>query len=315
MSVKKSSKKNKTPLIIITGFLGAGKTTLLNNLLRQLKDKKIGVIVNEFGEINVDAQLIDLDKKNSISEISNGSIFCSCLSGSFVKTIAKYQDLNLDYLLVESSGMSRPKSLESIIENVKDVTEEAFAFRGMICIVDASNFSKIVKSLNSAREQVAYSDFVIINKTDLVENNELEKIESKINSLNPDAKIIESSYSDIKVDILENNFYYNKDAEGILKKMKSADLSRPENLLLEFKDKPEFDKFDNLIKELSTYSYRIKGFVNLADERTVVVDTTQNDVQIKKYSEKMFDNSRLVIFAEHLDKVKEIIKKNQIGDL
>ncbi len=315
MSVKESLEQNKTPLIIITGFLGAGKTTLLNNLLGQLKDKKTGVIVNEFGEINVDAQLIDLDKKNGISEINNGSIFCSCLSGSFVKTIAKYKDLDLDYLLVESSGMSRPKSIDSIIENVKDVTEEAFNYRGMICIVDASNFSKIVQSLAAAREQVAYSDLVIINKIDLVDDAELEKIEDTINSLNPEAEIIKSSYSDVNVDILENSFSSNKDAEEILKKMKSADLNRPENILLEFKVKPELDKLNSLLEELFSYSYRIKGFVNLADERTVLVNVTQNDIVVKDHKEKIFDNSKLVIFAKDIEKIEEIIENNQLISL
>ncbi len=311
MSVKKSSEHKKTPLIIITGFLGAGKTTLLNNLLGQLKDKKTGVIVNEFGEINVDAQLIDLDKQDGISEISNGSIFCSCLSGSFVNTIAKYKDLDLDYLLVESSGMSRPKSIDSIIENVKDVTEEAFNYRGMICIVDAFNFSKIVQSLAAAREQVAYSDLVIINKTDLVDDADFKKIESTIKSLNPEAEITKSSYSDVKVDILEHSFSSNKDAEEILKKMKSVDLNRPENILLEFKVAIESDKLNSLLEELISYSYRIKGFVNLVDERTVLVNVTQNNILVKDHKEKIFDNSKLVIFAEDIEKIEEIIKINQ----
>lgn len=308
MQIENSAKKDKIPLIIITGFLGAGKTTLLNNMLKQLKDKKTGVIVNEFGEINVDARMLDLKEDDGIVEINNGSVFCSCLSGSFVESIASYKDLDLDYLLVESSGMSRPKSIDSILADVAKITDDGFDFRGMISIVDASNFSKIVKALNSAREQVAYSDLVIINKIDLVDNDQLAEIESKIKSLNSGAEIIKNSCSEVNVDILENSFSYNKDAEEILKKMKFADLNKPENILLEFEDELEIDKLNSLIKDLSEYSYRIKGFANLKDQKTVVVNVTQNEIVVKDYKDKVFDNSKLVIFAEDSEKIEEIIK-------
>ncbi|CCU78924.1 Cobalamin synthesis protein/P47K [Halanaerobium saccharolyticum subsp. saccharolyticum DSM 6643] len=111
--------------------------------------------------------------------------------------------------------MSRPKSIDSILADVAKITDDRFDFRGMISIAEASNFNKIFKALNLAREQVAYSDLVIINKTDLVDNKELDKIESIIISLNPSAEIIKSSYSELNIDILENNFSSNKDVGKI----------------------------------------------------------------------------------------------------
>lgn len=315
MQIKVSVKKDKIPLIIITGFLGAGKTTFLNNMLEQLKNKKTGVIINEFGKINVDAKMLDLEKSDGIVEINNGSIFCSCLSGSFVESIASYKDMDLDYLLVESSGMSRPKSIGSILADVAKITDDSFDFRGMISIADASNFSQIVESLAAAREQVAYSDLVVINKTDLVDNDELHRIDSIINSLNPDAQIIRSSYAKINADILESNFSYTKNAVDFLKNMKNADLNKPKNILLEFEIKPEFNQLDSLIKDLSTYSYRIKGFVNLKDRGTVIVNSTSNNIVIKDHKEKLFENSKLVIFSKDIEKIKEITRNNKFISL
>ena len=307
MQINNSVKKEKIPLIIITGFLGAGKTTLLNNILDQLQDKKTGVIINEFGEINVDAKMLDLEKEDGLVEINNGSIFCSCRSGSFVESIASYKDMDLDYLLVESSGMSRPKSIDSILADVAKITDNSFDFRGMISIADASNFNKIIKTLNSAREQVAYSDLVIINKIDLVDNAELEKVESAINSLNPSAKILKSSYSEINIDILENEFSHKKSKDVVFEHIKSADLNKPENILVEFEYEPELGELNSLIKELSTYSYRIKGFVNLADKKTVLVNVTQSEVLVKDYKDKVFDDSKLIIFTQNKDQVEKII--------
>lgn len=306
------TKENKTPLVIITGFLGAGKTTLLNNLLQQLDNKKTGIIVNEFGDINVDAQLIDIEEKDGISEINSGSIFCSCLSGSFVKTIAEYKDLDLDYLLVESSGMSRPKSIDDIMENVKNITNEAFDYRGMICVVDASNFSNIVQSLASAREQVIYSDLIIINKIDKADEDKLSNIESKIYELNPTAEILRTNYSAVDAEILENKFSHKKNEDLVFENIKSADLSRPENILFEFNDQLTDHRLKKIINELFPHAYRIKGFVALNNKKTVLINSTQNEIKIENYQNDISDNSKLVVFAKNINKIKEIKNKYQV---
>ncbi|HLV09056.1 MAG TPA: GTP-binding protein, partial [Halanaerobiales bacterium] len=146
----------------ITGFLGAGKTTLLNRLLDDLHGKRVGVILNEFGQLNVDASLVDLNQYMKMAEINNGSIFCSCLSGSFVREVIKFSRLDLDYLLVESSGMSRPASIDAILRQVKEMNNTEIDYRGMIALVDASTFPEIHKTVNAVREQIVYSDLIII---------------------------------------------------------------------------------------------------------------------------------------------------------
>ena len=104
----------KKELYVLTGFLGAGKTSFLLNILDNIKDKKIGIIQNEFGKINVDGEIV---RRNGIemTEISRGSIFCSCLKLSFVQALAEMSKKDLDYVFVESSGLADPSNIEEIL--------------------------------------------------------------------------------------------------------------------------------------------------------------------------------------------------------
>lgn len=235
MPVKKINPNSKPiPLIIITGFLGSGKTTFLNNILNSLRLKKIGLIINEFGEINVDAELINMEGDSEISEINNGSIFCSCLSGSFINTLAKYQDLDLDYIFVESSGMSRPISLDKILDSLNTLTEQSFNYSGMICIVDALNINNLLKSVNSVKEQIAYSDLILINKTDLVDAKDIENAVVNIKMINEHAKIVETSFAKIDINLLENLSNINDLKSVRLDDNLSSENIIPENFLLKF---------------------------------------------------------------------------------
>ncbi len=308
MQIEKDVKAKQTPLIIISGFLGAGKTTLLNNLLEKLNDKKVGLIVNEFGEINVDAKLVDLDQKDGIVEINNGSIFCSCLSGSFVESIASYKDLDLDYLLVESSGMSRPKSLGSILSNVAKITDDAFDFKGMICVVDALNFNKVVQSLNSAREQVAYSDLVIINKIELVDKKEIEIAEKNIKDLNSEAEIVKSNYAVVDDSIFDKKFFKKKILSKNTFQVSEIKGEKPDVLILSIENSLNKEKLNDLLLELLKYSYRIKGFIELENGKKVVVNSTPGEIEIIEKAEIKDSDLKLVVFTNNKEKIMEIIK-------
>lgn len=308
MQIEKDVKSKQTPLIIISGFLGAGKTTLLNNLLEKLNDKKVGLIVNEFGEINVDAKLVDLDQKDGIVEINNGSIFCSCLSGSFVESIASYKDLDLDYLLVESSGMSRPKSLGSILSNVAKITDDAFDFKGMICVVDALNFNKVVQSLNSAREQVAYSDLVIINKIELVDKKEIEIAEKNIKDLNSEAEIVKSNYAVVDDSIFDKKFFKKKILSKNTFQVSEIKGEKPDVLILSIENSLNKEKLNDLLLELLKYSYRIKGFIELENGKKVVVNSTPGEIEIIEKAEIKDSDLKLVVFTNNKEKIMEIIK-------
>ena len=129
----------KKELYVLTGFLGAGKTSFLLNILDNIKDKKIGIIQNEFGKINVDGEIV---RRNGIemTEISRGSIFCSCLKLSFVQALAEMSKKDLDYVFVESSGLADPSNIEEILNAVKIIAGDSYIFKGVICLIDGVNF-------------------------------------------------------------------------------------------------------------------------------------------------------------------------------
>lgn len=283
----------------ISGFLGSGKTTLLNNILAELPDKRVGVIMNEFGQVNIDAELIEYHQDMEISEINNGSIFCTCLSGSFVKRIVEMSKLPLDYLLVESSGMARPASIDTILDQVFKLKKDAIVYQGLIVIIDASNYLKLVESVNAVREQVLYSDLIIINKIDLADSSQIEMIKESIYSLNPGVEIVVTEYT--KVDnILEHNYYINnyKEHHPLSHCDKDKDIFKT---LLKVENKISKEAFVNFIKELSVITFRIKGLIELEDG-IVHVDCVADKLRINRINENIeVKESNLVIISDKRD--------------
>ena len=171
-----------TSLILLTGFLGAGKTTLMKRLLDCYREKRIGVIINEFGSINIDARLVETDGVQ-MAELSNGSIFCACIKDRFVDSLIDMAARNLEYLFIEASGLADPASMEIILAGISHLTDNKLLYRGSICIADAENYRNLADLLPAIRSQTEYADAVILNKTDLIDCDDLEKVESLANAI------------------------------------------------------------------------------------------------------------------------------------
>ena len=191
----------KTPVILISGYLGAGKTTLINNLLRQPNGKRLAVLVNEFGELAIDEDLIEAKNDNLIS-ISGGCICCSFgddLSGA-LSDLAKFLPTP-DYILIESSGVALPNQ---IVANVGLL--DKFFMAGVVCIVDCSNVLQKLRDgyvSDLIANQIESSNLVILNKTDACSTQKLELIKEQI-SVNLNANLIASTtFSNISFEILE----------------------------------------------------------------------------------------------------------------
>ena len=191
----------ETPVILISGYLGAGKTTLINNLLRQPNGKRLAVLVNEFGELAIDEDLIEAKNDNLIS-ISGGCICCSFgddLSGA-LSDLAKFLP-TLDYILIESSGVALPNQ---IVANVGLL--DKFFMAGVVCIVDCSNVLQKLRDgyvSDLIANQIESSNLVILNKTDACSTQKLELIKEQI-SVNLNANLIASTtFSNISFEILE----------------------------------------------------------------------------------------------------------------
>lgn len=191
----------KLPVTVISGFLGAGKTTLVNHVLSQNVDATIGVIVNEYGEVGIDGDLIIADD-NALIEIRNGCICCTVRSDlvAGVKTLLSREDIRLDRLIIETSGLVDPAPVLQTFLADADLLMKV-ELESVIAVVDAANLKRQIHD-DIAREQIAFADLVILNKAELVEARELDAVEGELRSLNPTARVIRATQSRVPFDEL-----------------------------------------------------------------------------------------------------------------
>ena len=116
-------------LVVLTGFLGAGKTTLMQRTLDAFSDEKTGVIINEFGNENIDSVLLKREGLE-ISELSNGSIFCACIRDKFVDSLIEMSHMDIDYLFIEASGLADPSNMETILTGIAHKTRAGYNYHG-----------------------------------------------------------------------------------------------------------------------------------------------------------------------------------------
>jgi G3E family GTPase len=182
---------NKIPVTVLTGFLGAGKTTLLNRILTENHGQRIAVIENEFGEIGVDQELV-INAEEEIFEMNNGCICCT-VRGDLIRilgSLMKRRD-RFDRIVVETTGMANPGPVAQTFF-VDDDMREQFALDGIVTLVDARHFGLHVDANEEAREQVAFADVIVLNKTDLVSAEELQAVERRVRAMNALARIVRS---------------------------------------------------------------------------------------------------------------------------
>ena len=198
----------KIPVTVITGYLGSGKTTLLNHILTQQHGRKVAVIVNEFGEVGIDGQLIVQDADEQLIEFNNGCLCCT-VRGDLIETITKLRERagELDAILIETTGLADPAPVAStffVSEEVRSGTRlDAF-----VTVVDAINLEQNLEQSVEAQEQVAFADIVLINKIDLATDEAVARIERKVRSLNPLARIHRSAQGVIDLGlILDSNAF------------------------------------------------------------------------------------------------------------
>jgi G3E family GTPase len=176
------------PVTVITGFLGAGKTTLLNRILTENHGQRLAVIENEFGEIGVDHQLV-IQSDEEIFELNNGCICCR-VRGDLIRILAKLRQRRdkFDRVLIETTGLADPGPVAQTFFTDEEV-KESFRLDGIVTVVDARHVSLHFDDTREVREQIGFADVILLNKTDLVDENTLAAVESRIRKINPVAKL------------------------------------------------------------------------------------------------------------------------------
>ena len=189
----------KTPVTVLTGYLGSGKTTLLNRILSDDHGKKYAVIVNEFGEIGIDNDLI-VESDEEIYEMNNGCVCCT-VRGDLVRVVQGLlkRKGRFDGILVETTGLADPAPVAQTFFMDDDVRARA-QLDAVVALVDAKHFPLRLKDAPEAEDQVAFADVVVLNKTDLVDAAELEKLRATVRKINPHAVIHTAERSDVALD-------------------------------------------------------------------------------------------------------------------
>jgi len=265
----------KIPFHIISGFLGSGKTTFLKRIIDKFAGEiKIGIIQNEFAPANIDgAELKKSGKDFQLLEINNGSVFCVCLLGDFVRSLEKFiNEHQPEILIIEASGLSDTTSISEVVSS-GSLAEKIYLASNW-CIVDAVNFRKTGLMKQRVFHQLRMADFVVINKTDLLETN-IENLRDEIKQSNPFAKTLESTFCNFDFELGKtalNKFYFGE----------MISLPRPSvnSIVIKSSRNISLSSLVSFLNEWSSKAYRIKGFVNLKEKKTAAVQCTFNQVEI-----------------------------------
>jgi G3E family GTPase len=188
----------KIPVTVLTGFLGSGKTTLLNRILTENHGKRIAVIENEFGEIGIDQALV-INADEEVFEMNNGCICCT-VRGDLIRILGnlmKRRD-KFDHILVETTGMADPGPVAQTFF-VDDELRELFSLDGIITLVDAKHIHLHLEDSNECKEQIAFADVLVLNKTDLVSELELKELERRVTSMNSMAKVLRAQNANVPI--------------------------------------------------------------------------------------------------------------------
>lgn len=248
---------SKIDVFVVTGYLGAGKTTFLNHILALpvIAERKIALVINEFGSIGIDGQLVTPGKYTRF-DLNRGSVFCACIKADFLRILGEIAHKNRpDIVIIEATGVADPCDIEEFL--AAPGIQAQFDVKAAICLVDAMNFTRVAPYMAAARRQVRFADGIVINKTDLVEPSSVPRISQLLLSLNPGAKITTACRGNIDVSFIGSLVHVRHDGTP-------QQSPPPDIVAVSMRLNPIIDRKDLLsaIARLGTRLLRLKGFMS-----------------------------------------------------
>lgn len=187
------------PITILTGFLGSGKTTLLKKIIENNPDKKFGLIINEYGQVGIDGQLIE-NSGEEIVELSNGCMCCIVRSDLYTAAQKLIQETQVNYIIIETSGLAESKPIaDTFLMNNLD---NQVSLDSIVCVVDIDNFGHKNTDQKIVLDQLKFSDIIILNKVENHTEDDINKIKQDIQVINPEAPILINKKGDLNTSLL-----------------------------------------------------------------------------------------------------------------
>ena len=290
-----------TKLYLITGFLGAGKTTFLQKFTGLFPDHKIALVINEFGAAGVDGALLQ-DLKIRLTQINNGSIFCACKLEQFENAIRNIVETNRPELIfVEASGLSDPTAVRGIF---RPGAFPDLEYAGAICLVDAVRFHKVYQTARVCRMQLAVSDMVLINKTDLAAREQIDSIAAIALAQKPSRPVHETAFGGFDAGWLEEVERPQTDSGPMEGHLQDINLQKLTLAVSGF-DRKSLKSFLQMFAE---DTYRIKGFVEM-DRNVYIADCVGPLVEVRPFAGEPSEPGRLTVLFGHGLPARKSIRK------
>ncbi len=297
------------PATILTGFLGAGKTTLLNHLLSTAKDCRFAVIVNELGEIPIDHELV-VDQQEDMLVLSNGCVCCSIRTDLIrgLQNLLKRADF--DYILIETTGIADPAPLAQTFVNIPAL-REFVQLDAIVTVVDAEQMLKHMRASETALDQIAMADFLILNKIDLVDEKTLEHLEAQIREINPQTGLVHAVNGQVPWNMVLDIHAFDLDKKlaadpAFLDEMRKRKHEKIDSVSFTFDTPFLVEPFERTVQAWSESLriYRSKGLVWVKNqERRAVFHGVNNRFHIfweKPWKSSDTPRSELVFIGEDL---------------
>lgn len=283
------------PTILLTGFLGAGKTTLLNRLIEHYQSKRTVLLINEFGKVGIDGELLVAGNYQKI-ELNKGSLFCICVRTDFIFEVEKITtQIKPELLVIEATGLADTSEMEKMLAlpNLKNHIQ----LKACICVIDCQNFLKIKDILRAPVTQIQSADMVLLNKIDLVTEDQIEQVQSAVKLISPNVPILRTQFAEISFTELEKISHPAIDSEGDLGEGRPDPVA---SITLEADGNFTHKSWDQFRNFVGSNVMRMKGFV-IIDKKSYYVDETMDQLSLRAIDTEHRPGNRLVIIGRKLD--------------